>query len=100
MWPFDKKIVPVEDPNASLTIQIKEMASWRGIGETFDYLGRKCAVTGYHDIIPCGWPPIRVPRLKANYADDLGVIHSLSLSYCDFLELKNRDAADCSNQPD
>lgn len=94
MWPFKGKVVSPQNTQDSLAKkQIEEIQAWRGIGKTFDYLGRKCAITGYHDFIMCGWMPIMIPRLKANYADELGVIHSINLGYCEFLELRSREDA-------
>jgi hypothetical protein len=82
MWPFKKKkeAKPVE-PNFRLAM-IKKMQEWRSVGEEFEYLGRRMIVAGHWRIGVHGFPGVLCvePCLSADYADNNGVIHSVSFS--------------------
>lgn len=71
MWPFKKKTLEV-DPRIEAIAALK---AFGGIGHQFNYLGRVCVVTGHYDFLP--WYGI-VPMLKFDYADNSGVLHSMS----------------------
>ena len=78
MWPFTKKI---EEPKIDWVQQyIDEFKAFRDIGETFNYLGRTCVVTGHFTVDFFCYGGSRMPGLTFNYADDLGVIHSMVAS--------------------
>lgn len=53
--------------------EIDSFQAFREIGETFNYLGRICVVTGHSKFDPISGV---LPRLTFDYADNLGVIHS------------------------
>lgn len=70
MWPFKSK--PKSNPSEEV---LDKLRAFREVGETFNYLGRTCIVTGHFDLLPLvGF----VPMLKFDYCDDLGVLHSMS----------------------
>lgn len=71
MWPFTKK-EPKRDYITEAIVKLKE---FKDVGETFNYLGRQCIVTGYWDYEPnVGY----IPMLKFDYADDMGRLHHFS----------------------
>jgi hypothetical protein len=90
MWPFKKTATMVDVDEEALSTAIKvfkkesdhwadlelaELKAFRDVGETFNYLGRECVVTG-HRYLPgrfgC-WP-----HMQFDYCDNNGVIHSMS----------------------
>jgi len=73
MWPFKKKESkePIEDLRHAA---IEKIEGFRKIGETFNYLGRTCVVTGHQELIPMLGV---MPMLRCDYADDAGVLHSI-----------------------
>ena len=56
---------------------IAKMIEWRKIGETFKYLGREFVVTSHCDYVVGIYFITAVPLLKADYCDDIGVIHQM-----------------------
>lgn len=63
-------------------LRVAQLQAWRPIGGTFKYLGRECAVTGYSECaigLYTGYH--EWARLKADYADDTGVIRFISFSW-------------------
>lgn len=71
MWPFKKK-----EPECDINnTEFARLKSFRDVGETFNYLGRECIVTGF------GQYPSNVgyiPLLRFDYCDNNGVLHSVS----------------------
>jgi hypothetical protein len=95
MWPFttNKQIAPEAPP---LWKQNEAMAerfrAWRPIGSEFEYLGRKMVVTGHTRIEAAGFAIFVIPCLKADYADDLGKIHSLEFSGAEVIAMMGPNA--------
>ena len=83
MWPFKKK-----EPKPDRTGEtIAKLKSFKDIGETFNYLGRTCVVTGHWEYWPyCGV----VPMLKFDYADEHGILHSVSANIRELPALINQ----------
>lgn len=79
LWPFNRKPIAQPKQKSWKQLAVDEMKEWRGIGETFLYLGRECVVTGYFHYVPSHLGIDCVVQLSAEYADDLGVIR-----YCQF----------------
>lgn len=75
MWPFSKKEEPKEAITQACIDELKAFKAFREVGETFNYLGRTCVVTGHADFHPYVGV---IPMLKFDYADDHGIIHSMS----------------------
>ena len=93
MWPFKKKEVEA----TKIDIRIKNMndtiekfKAFREIGETFNYLGRTCIVTGHWTF--SGYMGY-TPELKFDYADELGVIHSTSITIHELPVLLKQNSA-------
>lgn len=79
MWPFkNKERVNEESSKDTITIAINKLKEFRDVGETFNYLGRTCIVTGHCDIKYQGIYStiVIVPLLKFDYCDNYGVLHS------------------------
>lgn len=81
-WLFHKEVVKVEEnPKVSAREQrIKELEAWRGLGETFEYLGRTMCVTRHYGLATCGYSCYRYPAILADYADNNGKIHSVTFT--------------------
>ena len=78
MWPSKEDYVDKE---------IAKLKAFRDIGETFNYLGRTCVVTGHWG----GGVDIGIiPELRFNYCDDLGVIRSYSIGQAELPGLIKR----------
>lgn len=88
MWPFKgfKAGGVIQAPEmtkhnrSSKQELVDEMRAWRKIGDTFNYLGRECVVTGYARYIPHHLGIDVAVELQADYADDLGVIRSVTFT--------------------
>lgn len=80
MWPFKKKEAKPAAPDYRMTL-IHQLEEWRAIGQEFEYLGRRMIVCGHYSI-DGGYPMglYMSPRLRADYADDHGVIHTIAFS--------------------
>lgn len=86
MWPFKKKDAKPEPDLRTALIQ--RLESWRAIGQEFEYLGRRMIVSRHYSIAGCypmGLYP--QPGISAYYADDIGVIHSVSFSAAESMAL-------------
>ena len=83
MWPFKKK---EHEPNRNLE-DISKLRAFRDVGETFNYLGRTCIVTGHWECFP--YLGI-IPVLKFDYCDDLGKLHSASARLSELPALINQ----------
>lgn len=59
---------------------VKELRSWRGVGQTFQYCGRTLVVTDYWRQHFDGMSFYTSVGIEADYADELGVIHSIRFS--------------------
>lgn len=75
-WPWlnKKDDTPMVDWRSAA---LKQMMSWRAIGESFEYLGAQCFVTGYWADGCIG----SIVQLQAVYADSVAVIHRISLTW-------------------
>ena len=76
MWPFKTK-QPERDPRLD---GVRELKEFRGLGQTFNYLGRTCIVTGH---VYQEWSEFGLywrPSLRCDYVDDKGVIRQVSFS--------------------
>lgn len=83
MWPFKKK----EHERDTTGEAIAELKAFRDVGETFNYLGRTCVVTGHWEY----WRDIGVvPMLKFDYCDDHGVLHAVSARLAELPALRNQ----------
>ena len=91
MWPFSKKEEPKENRTQAC---IDELRAFRNVGETFNYLGRTCIVTGHCDFHP--YVGI-IPMLKFDYADEHGVIHSMSAYIRELPALVNQQGHNALN---
>ena len=88
MWPYKgfnaggivKAAKPASGEVSPSQALANEMQAWRKVGETFTYLGRECVVTGYAKYLPTPFGPAVVNQLQADYADDLGVIRSITFT--------------------
>jgi hypothetical protein len=95
MWPFKKrppKTDLTDETNAYWMIEeIADLRSFRDVGETFIYLGRTCVVTSHwSEVIPyVGFHPL----LRADYADDCGVIRSISFRRSELVGLRAMNPA-------
>lgn len=80
MWPFMKK--PPIDTGPTLqdfrNAAIGELQAWRPIGSELRYLGRTMIVTGHWQDEMSLYHWTRLPKLRADYADDHGVLHSIA----------------------
>ena len=85
MWPFTKT-----EPRENGTLEaVNKLKAFRDVGETFQYLGRKCVVTGHVEMMPWGF----VPLLKFDYCDKNGVLHNRSAMLSEIPALEqNQDA--------
>ena len=91
MWPF-KKLGPVD---AEPTIQdlrnemIAKLQARFPIGSEFRYLGRTLIVTGHWEdsVNLYHFHLARLPKLRADYADDHGVLHSITLDAVEAIAL-------------
>ena len=96
MWPFTtkKQIAPEAPPlwkrNDELAASFR---AWRPIGSEFEYLGRKMIATGHTRIEAAGFAIFVIPCLKADYADDLGKIHSLEFNASEVLAMMGPNAS-------
>jgi len=81
IWPFNRKkpTTATPKPKSWKEQAVDEMRAWRGVGDSFRYLGRECVVTGYVRYFPTHFGVDCAIELSAEYADDLGVIR-----YCQF----------------
>jgi hypothetical protein len=84
MWPFkSKKEVAAKESEFDCAVEsaidcaVNEIKKFRDVGETFNYLGRTCIVTTYGQY--CPYLGV-MPKIHCDYADDKGVIHSISFS--------------------
>lgn len=80
MWPFRKKDAKPAAPDHGLVLA-QQLEAWRPIGQEFQYLGRRMIVSGHYSIgggYPMGF--YIKPGIRADYADDMGVIHAISFS--------------------
>ena len=87
MWPFKKKDAKPAEPDCR-TALIQQLESWRAIGQEFEYLGRRMIVSRHYSI--AGGYPMGLylqPGISADYADDIGVIHSVSFSAAESMAL-------------
>lgn len=84
MWPFSEKKKPEVDRTQAC---IDKLMAFKKVGETFNYLGRTCVVTGHVDFYP--YVGI-IPMLKFDYADEQGVIHCMSASIRELPALVNQ----------
>lgn len=78
MWPFKtRKNEKQRDYNQNL---IDELREFRGMGETFNYLGRTLIVTAHTELIPgvCGIAIL--PCLQCDYANENGDIKRIRFS--------------------
>lgn len=91
MWPFKKSAESQPAKPDSMHEAIEALRSFRDIGQSFNYLGRKCIVTSHWDLDPFLGA---VATLRADYVDDHGVLHQVS-----FLrrELKALRAENCAS---
>jgi hypothetical protein len=87
MWPFKKKEAKKPEP-AWQVAAIKELEDFRGMGETFNYLGRTLTVCGHYAFNGSLYTYPYTPQLKADYADNNGVIHGISFNYNELKTLK------------
>lgn len=89
-WLFHKAEVKVEE-NPKLTereLKIIELKEWRGIGETFEYLGRTMYVTKHYYVATGVYHCFRCPVIHADYADNNGKIHSVTFSLTEIEAIK------------
>lgn len=83
MWPFKKK-----EPERNCAGEaIEKLQEFKKIGETFNYLGRTCIVTGHWEFWPCVGV---VPLLQFDYADDTGKIHNCKMRVTELPALINQ----------
>ena len=87
MWPFKKKDAKPAVPDHRMAL-IQQLEAWREIGQEFEYLGRRMIVSGHYSI--GGGYPMGLymnPGIRADYADDMGVIHAISFSAAESVAL-------------
>ena len=83
MWPFKKK-----EPERDMTGEaIEKLKAFRDVGETFNYLGRTCVVTGHWKFVPYRGA---VPMLTFDYCDDHGRLHAASSRVSELPALENQ----------
>lgn len=75
---------------------IERFRAFCGIGESFNYLGRECVVTGHATFIP-GLGVIAM--LQANYCDNLGVIRPLQWRISELPGLQNQQKPQKAESP-
>lgn len=86
LWPFGKSKPAEISPATQL---LRQLMQWRSLGQTFDYLGRTCIVTGHWWVVFDD----SVTGITADYADELGVIHSIKFGPGESRGLMERDAS-------
>ena len=67
-------------------LMVCQLEKFRNIGETFNYLGVTCIVTGHVEFN--GFE--LCPRLLADYVDKNGVIRQVSFGYGELIGLKQQ----------
>ena len=87
MWPFNKK-EPERNYTAEAVAKLKE---FKDVGETFNYLGRHCIVTGHWHYLPYVGV---VPLLQFDYADDMGKLHHCTARVAELPALVNQQTPD------
>lgn len=76
---FGKQEVKPKKPDWKNQL-VKELKAWRPMGKTFQYCGRTLVVTNYWRSHFDGISVYTSVGIEADYADDLGVIHSIRFS--------------------
>lgn len=79
MWPFKHKSEPESDYIVNVTPDAR-LKAFRDIGETFNYLGRECVVTGHGKLVGIGLAVVYQSELCADYCDNNGVIRQIKFS--------------------
>ena len=108
MWPFKNKSggyvsdrsrtrASIEEARliqrGEIMSQLKELQAWRGVRETFEYMGRCMVVTGYSSLTnEYGW--LCAPQINARYCDNNGQIHEIRLNHRDVEHLMGDGDAD------
>jgi hypothetical protein len=85
MWPFRKKtegIVAPKEPSWQEQA-INVLRDWKPVGGTFTYLGRECVVSGHSRTEYYSFGAYTRPQLRADYADNNGVIHAIEFSWAE-----------------
>lgn len=67
--------------------RIKRLELLFPVGSIWPYLGRDCCVTGHWKWTYSSYDCQAVPRLFADYADNHGVIHTITFSWAEALAL-------------
>ena len=68
----------------------KRLCAFRKVGQIFNYLGRTCLVRSHATFVGVlGW----VPELQAEYADEMGMIHTLHFGESDLPALRSQNEA-------
>ncbi len=70
------EVIKPKEPTWNETL-VAKMIEWRKIGEIFNYCGREFVVTGHANYVAGMYYIVAVPLLKADYCDDIGVIHQM-----------------------
>jgi len=73
--------------------QIEELIAFRGIGETFTYMGITMTVRGHFAMMPIGFKIEAVPLLQCDYVDKNGIIHRHEFHIYELPMLKEQQAA-------
>lgn len=101
MFGFKKKEPVIDGPTKawgeSFERDAMELRSFRKVGESFNYLGRRCLVTGYKSkmIGSPGLGPVDfIPRMQYDYADELGVIHHENCGVFDLEAIRAENPSD------
>lgn len=92
MWPFSKKPAGPSAwdlKEARRVARIEWLQTAYPLARIFQYLGRDCVPTCHWYFVPCfdtggSWRA----ELSCDYADDHGVIRTLTLSYAEAVALK------------
>ncbi len=91
MWPFSRQRDAVRAPPDFNQQMIEQLRAWRDIGDSFEYLGRTMIVTKHYDVdyTIIGRCPVIQFRaaVKADYADDVGVIHGVTFDAMEAIAL-------------
>lgn len=85
MWPFKKPKIDIltTDPDKPDWARdgIRALQHWRPVGSTVEYLGRTLVVESHYETSFSDFGVRSYPCLQCRYADNRGVIRSISLGW-------------------
>ena len=96
VWAYFLSAKEARGIEASMQRDLEALRGFRKEGEKFVYLGRTCIVRCHQRFAGVlGW----VPELRADYADEMGVIHTLHFRASDLPVLRRQNEAERPGSP-